>query len=60
MWNINQTKKNGNETEMLEQMLKEWKTSLEYISMETLRKNIFLVCIRANQCLEYIKLITSK
>jgi hypothetical protein len=60
LWKINHTKQNGNETEMIEQMLKEWKNLLEHISMEALKKNVFLLSIRANQCLEALRLIQPK
>jgi len=53
LWKINyDIKKSGNEIEKIEQMSKEWKNLLEHISMESLKKNVFLVSIRANQCLE--------
>eukprot|EP00102_Acyrthosiphon_pisum_P025101 XP_016662311.1 PREDICTED: uncharacterized protein LOC107884525 [Acyrthosiphon pisum] len=53
LWKINYNiKKSGNEIEKIEQMLKEWKNLLEHISMESLKKNVFLVSIRANQCLQ--------
>lgn len=57
LWKINYTDKNGNETEIMEQILKEWINLLEYISMESLRKNVFLLSSRANQCLESLKSI---
>lgn len=60
LWKLNRTNKSGNETEIMEQKLKEWKSLLECISMESLKKNVCLVSIRANQCLESLKLITSK
>lgn len=60
LWKINYIKKSGNETETIEQMLKEWKNLLKNISMESLNKNIFLVSIRANQCLEGLQLIKLK
>ncbi|XP_026819801.1 uncharacterized protein LOC113558518 [Rhopalosiphum maidis] len=60
LWKINHTKQNGNETETIEQMLKEWKNLLEHISMEALKKNVFLLSIRANQCLEALRLIQPK
>lgn len=58
LWKINQTNNNENATDISEKMTKEWKHLLEYISMEALKKNVFLVSIRANQCLESLKLIT--
>lgn len=58
-WKLNQTNTNGSRTEILEQ-LKEWTNLLEHISMEALRKNVFLVSIRANQCLESLKSLSSK
>lgn len=58
LWKVRRSNKIGNETNIIEQMLKEWKTEVEYISMEALKKNVFLVSIRANQCLESLKLIT--
>lgn len=60
LWKINHTNKSDGEKEILEQMPKEWINLLEYISMEALRKNIFLVSKRANQCLDSLKLITIK
>jgi len=60
LWKINYIKKSGNETETIELMLKEWKNLLEHISMECLKKNVFLVSIRANQCLEGLQLIKLK
>lgn len=61
LWKINQTtNKSGNETEIMKEMLKKWTDSLEYISAEALRKNVFLLSIRANQCLESLKSITFK
>lgn len=60
LWKLNRTNKSGNETEIMEQKLDEWKRLLECISMESLKKNVCLVSIRANQCLESLKLITSK
>lgn len=57
LWKINYLKKSGNETERIEQMLKEWKNLLEHISMESLKKNVFLVSIKANQCLEALQLL---
>ncbi|CAH1723785.1 unnamed protein product [Aphis gossypii] len=60
LWKINYVKQNGNENETIEQMLKEWKNLLEHISMEALKKNVFLLSIRANQCLEALKLIKPK
>lgn len=60
LWKINHTKKSGNEAETMEQMLKEWKNMLEHISMEALKKNVFLLSIRANQCLEALQLIKPK
>lgn len=60
LWKVNQTNKNKNEndTKRMKEMLKNWKISLEYISIETLRNNVFLVSIRANQCLNSLKRIT--
>lgn len=61
LWKINYNiKKSENEIEKIEQMLKEWKNLLEHISMESLKKNVFLVSIRANQCLEALQLIKPK
>jgi len=60
LWKINYIKQNGNENETIEQMLKEWKNLLEHISMEALKKNVFLLSIRANQCLEVLRLIKPK
>lgn len=60
LWKINYIKQNGNENETIEQMLKEWKNLLEHISMEALKKNVFLFSIRANQCLEALRLIKPK
>lgn len=57
LWKVSYRNKNGNETETMAQMLKEWITELEYISMEALKKNVFLVSVKANQCLESLKLI---
>lgn len=59
LWKTNYKNKSEVETEAIELMLKEWINVLEYISMETLRKNVFLVSIRAHQCLEALKLFTS-
>lgn len=58
LWKINRTNNSENETEIMKQMLKKWTDSLEYISAEALRKNVFLLSIRANQCLESLKSIT--
>jgi len=61
LWKINHSiNTNGNDTELMKQWLKKWKCLLEEISVEAFRKNVFLVSIRANQCLEYLKLITSE
>lgn len=60
LWKINRTVKSKNVIEIVKNMLEEWINLLERISMEALRKNVFLVSIRANQQLELIKLITSK
>lgn len=60
LWKTNQTNKNANATEFMEQISKEWKNLLECISMEAFKKKVFLVSIRANQCLESLKLITSE
>lgn len=57
LWKLNKTNKNRNDT-VLKQMLNEWNHVLKYITMETLKNNEFLVSIRANQCLESLKLIT--
>lgn len=59
LWKLNQTNANESRTEILEQ-LKEWTNLLEHISMEALRKNVFLVSIRANQCLECLKSLSPK
>lgn len=56
LWKLNKTSKNRNET-VLKQMLNEWNHVLKYITIETLKNNEFLVSIRANQCLETLKLI---
>ncbi|VVC36035.1 Hypothetical protein CINCED_3A021413 [Cinara cedri] len=60
LWKINRTVKHGNVIEVMEKVLSEWTHLLEHISMEALRKNVFLISIRANQQLELIKLITLK
>lgn len=61
LWKINYNiKKSENEIEKIEQMLKEWRNLLEHISMESLKKNVFLVSIRANKCLEDLQLIKPK
>lgn len=57
LWKLNKTNKNRNDT-VLKQMLNKWNHVLKYITMETLKNNEFLVSIRANQCLETLKLIT--
>lgn len=57
LWKINVKSKDGNEKESMDRLKKEWKNSLEYISMEALKKNVFLVSIRANQCLESLQVI---
>lgn len=59
LWKLNHTNTERSGTESLEQ-LKEWKNLLESISMEALKKNVFLVSIRAKQCLECLKSLTSK
>lgn len=59
LWKLNQTNTNGSRTEILEQ-LKDWTNLLEHISMEALRKNVILVSVRANQCLESLKSLSSK
>jgi len=58
LWKVNQTNKNENDTKLMKEMLKDWKISLEHITMETFRNNVFLVSIRANQCLNALKRIT--
>jgi len=58
LWKINHTNESGYEIEIMIQMLKKWKDLLGYISKEALRKNVFLLSIRANQCLESLKSIT--
>lgn len=60
LWKNKHKKKSDNEIEVKEQKLKEWISLLEHISTEALEKNVFLVSIRANQCLESLKLIASK
>lgn len=60
LWKINMKNEDGNESETMKLMIKEWKSSLEYISMEALKKNVFLVSIRANQCLESLQFIISE
>lgn len=57
LWKINHSTSLGNEFECMKQMLKEWKSLLEHILMEALKKNVFLVSTRANQCLESFQLI---
>lgn len=58
LWKVYETNKDENANEIMEKTTKEWKNLLEYISMEALKKNVFLVSIAANQCLESLKLIT--
>lgn len=58
LWKNNYTNKCRNEKEIItEQPFKEWLTLLEHVSMEALKKNVFLVSKRANQCLESLKLL---
>lgn len=59
LWKINRTVMSGNVSEIMENMYGEWVNLLEHISMEALRKNVFLVSIRANQQLELLKLTKS-
>lgn len=62
LWKVNLKNKdeNENEKETMERIINEWTSSLEYISMEAFKKSVFLVSIRANQCLEFLKLIISE
>lgn len=58
LWKKNYTNKFENEKEIImEQPFQEWLSLLKHVSMEALKKNVFLVSLRANQCLESLKLI---
>ncbi|XP_050521213.1 uncharacterized protein LOC126894327 isoform X1 [Daktulosphaira vitifoliae] len=60
LWKINHDVKHDYDNEKFNSIIEECINILKFISVEALKNNVFLLSIRANQCLEEIQSIINK